>query len=185
MNQPRTLEDPTVNGLQETLSFEKAGVLLQFIDPDSFYNEAREIKVEICWDTSVLETLQDNEVQLSPVIKFHPYGLKLSKPVLVRIPHSALVFYTHGWNIQLKSYISQNGTVVWRNEDIDEIGNNEVSFHVDCLLSYVVVGTSVYNSKPTKKRFQCAVFGGDGKVGENFTVYLYVFDDSEASLEVW
>lgn len=158
--------------------------MLQFIDADSFLTDARGIQLEMCWDKVTVATLQDQEVQLSPVIKFHPHGLKLTKPVQVRIPHSALVFYSHGWNIGLKSSTFQNATIVWKDQEIDEICNNEASFHVDCLHSYVVVGTSVYNSKPTKKRFQCAVFGGEGKVGENYTAYLYVFDDCEASLEV-
>ena len=179
-----TLEDPTANGSQESLSFEKSGVMLQFTDADSFFNDARGIRLEICWDKGAVPTLQDHEVQLSPVIKFHPHGLKLTKPVQVRIPHSALVFYSHGWNIKLKGSTFQNGKIVWKDQEMDEICNNEVSFYVDCLLSYVVFGMSVYDSKPTKKRFQCAVFGGEGKVGENYTAYLYVFDDCEAPLEV-
>ena len=124
-------------------------------------------------------------MQLSPVIKFHPHGYKLSKPVQVRIPHTALVFQSHGWNIKLKSSSIQSGGFVWQDEEMSETHNNEVSFQTNSLLCYVVVGTAVYNSKPTKKRLQCAVFGGEGKVGENFTAYLYVFDDCEASLEVW
>ena len=184
MSHAAKLEDPTVNGSQKTLSFEKCGVLLQFNDPQSFFDDAQQIRVEVCWDKTALPALYQDEVQLSPVIKFHPHDFNPSKPVQIRIPHSALVFYTHGWNIKLKTSTLQNGTSVWKNEEMDEIGNNEVCFHVDCLLSYVVVGTSMYNSKPTKKRFQCAVFGGEGKVGENYTAYLYVFDDCEASLEV-
>jgi len=68
---------------------------------------------------------------------------------------------------------------------VDKIHDNEVSFYMDCLLSYVVVGTPVYKSlKATKKRFQCAVFGDkECKVGQDYTVYLYLIDDCEASLE--
>ena len=115
--------------------------MLQFIDADSFLTDARGIRLEMCWDKVTVATLQDHEVQLSPVIKFHPHGLKLTKPVQVRIPHSALVFYSHGWNIKLKSSTFQNATIVWKDQEIDEICNNEVSFHVDCLHSYVVVGS--------------------------------------------
>ena len=177
------MEEPTVNLSQETLSFTKSGVMLQFGDRESFLQDAQGIRLEICWDKAAVVTLQDHEWQLSPVVIFHPRGLKLSKSVQVRIPHSALVFYSHGWNITLKSSTLKNDTIVWKDEDLNEVQNNEVSFLADNLLSYVVVGT-VYNSKPTKKRFQCAIFGGEGKVGENYTVYLYVFDDCEASLEV-
>lgn len=178
------LEDPTVNVSQETLSFEKCGVLLHFNDPHSFFNDAQQIRVEICWDQTSFPASNQDEVQLSPIIKFHPYGIRLSKPVQIRIPHSALVFFTHGWNIKLKSSAFQNEINEWRDEEVDEISNNDVCYHVDCLLSYVVVGTPAFNSKPNKKRFKCAVFGGEGKVGENYTAYLYVFDDCEASLEV-
>ena len=179
------MEEPTVSDWQETLSFPKSGVMLQFRDRESFLQDAQEIRLEICWDKAAVVTLQDHEWQLSPVIIFHPRGFKLSKLVQVRMPHSALVFYSHGWKITLKSSSSlKNDAIVWKDEDINEVHNNEVSFHADHLLCYVVVGT-VYNPKPTKKRFQCAVFGGEGKVGENYTAYLYVFDDCEASLEVW
>jgi len=71
-----TLEDPTANGSQETLSFEKSGVMLHFIDADSFLTDARGIRLEMCWDKVTVATLQDHEVQLSPVIKFHPHGFK-------------------------------------------------------------------------------------------------------------
>lgn len=178
-----TFEDPTVKGRQETLSFEKSGVILQFSDPESFVNDAQGVRLKICWDKASTDTLPSHEIQLSPVIKFHPHASKLSKPACVRIPHSALVFFSHGWNIQLKSSTLENGAIVWKEEAVGKIHNNEVSFYSDCLLSYVVVGMPVNNSNPTKKRFQCAVFGGEGKVGENYTVYLYVFDDCEASLE--
>ena len=73
---------------------------------------------------------------------------------------------------------------MWKDEELYEVHNNEVSFQVDYLLTYVVVGVSLHNNKPTKKRLQCAVFGGEGRVGMNYTAYLYVFDDCEASLEV-
>ena len=73
---------------------------------------------------------------------------------------------------------------MWKDEESFEVHNNEVSFQVNHLLSYVVVGVSFCNGKPTKKRLQCAVFGGEGKVGVDYTAYLYVFDDCEASLEV-
>ncbi|XP_068718145.1 uncharacterized protein [Montipora capricornis] len=180
---PTTFEDPTVKGQQETLSFEKCGVILQFSDPESFGNDAQGVRLKICWDKASTDTLPSHEIQLSPVIKFHPHASKLSKPVCVRIPHSAFVFFSHGWNIQLKSSMLENGAIVWKEEAVGEIHNNEVSFYTDCLLSYVVVGMSVNNSNPTKKRFQGGVIGGEGKVGENYAVYLYVFDDCEASLE--
>ena len=73
---------------------------------------------------------------------------------------------------------------MWKDEELYEVHNNEVSFQVNYLCSYVVVGASLRNDKPTKKRLQCAVFGGEGKVGVDYTAYLYVFDDCEASLEV-
>ena len=110
--------------------------------------------------------------------------MKLSKPTQVRIPHSALVFYGNGWNLKLKSSNLHDERAVWKDEELYEIHNNEVSFLVDYLLTYVVVGVSLHNNKPTKKRLQCAVFGGEGRVGVNYTTYLYVFDDCEASLEV-
>jgi len=37
-------EDPTVSGLQETLRFEKSGVILQFSDPESFVNGSQGIR---------------------------------------------------------------------------------------------------------------------------------------------
>ena len=118
------------------------------------------------------------------MIKFHPYGVQLSKPVQVRIPHSALVLFINGWEIKLKSSRPHNESIEWREETLFEVHNNEVSFQVDNLSSYVVIGTSLANDKPTKKRLQCAVFGGEGTVGVDYTAYLYVFDDCEASLEV-
>ena len=179
-----TLEAPTAHGSQETLSFDKSGVLVQFSDAESFFDDGPIVRLEICWNIDVLNTLPDDEVQLSPVVKFHPYGLKLSKPTQVRIPHSALVFYSNGWDLKLKSSNLHDERAVWKDEELYEVHNNEVSFQVDCLLTYVVVGVSLHNKKPTKKRLQCAVFGGEGRVGENYTAYLYVFDDCEASLEV-
>ena len=179
------LEEPIADGAQETLSFDKSGVLVQFRDANSFFNDAQGIRLEICWDiNSIKVPLQSGEVQLSPVIKFHPYGVQLSKPVQVRIPHSALVLFSNGWEIKLKSSRPHNESIEWGEETLFEVRNNEVSFQVDNLSSYVVIGTSLANDKPTKKRLQCAVFGGEGTVGADYTAYLYVFDDCEASLEV-
>ena len=178
-------EEPIADGAQETLSFDKSGVLVQFRDANSFFNDAQGIRLEICWDiNSIKVPLQSGEVQLSPVIKFHPYGVQLSKPVQVRIPHSALVLFSNGWEIKLKSSRLHNESIEWREETLFEVRNNEVSFQMDNLSSYVVIGTSLANDKPTKKRLQCAVFGGEGTVGVDYTTYLYVFDDCEASLEV-
>lgn len=177
------LEEPTAHGAQETLSFEKSGVLVQFNDTQSFFSDAQEIRLEICWDVNCMLSPQSGEVQLSPVIKFHPYGKQLSKPVQVRIPHSALVFLSNDWEIIVKSSLPHNETIWWKKENQFEVHNNEVSFQVDNLSSYVVIGTSLANGKPTKKRLQCAVFGGEGTVGMDYTAYLYVFDDCEASLE--
>ena len=180
-----TLETPTAHGSQQTLSFDKSGVLVKFGDAESFFDYGPRVRLEICWNTDVLRTLQGGEVQLSPVIKFHPYGLKLSKPAEVRIPHSALLFYSNGWDLKLKSSTLHEERIVFKDEELKyEVHNNEVSLQVNHLHSYVVVGVSLRNNKPTKKRLQCAVFGGEGRVGVNYTAYLYVFDDCEASLEV-
>lgn len=179
-----TLEDPTAHGSQETLSFDKSGVLLKFSDAQSFFDDAQGIRLEICWDKNFIKTLQHDEVQLSPVVKFHPNGFQLSKPAQVRIPHSALVFYSNGWQLKLKSSTLHGERIVWTDEDLYQVNNNEVSFQVNYLLSYVVVGASLCNNKPTKKRLQCAVFGGEGRVGVDYTAYVFVFDDCEASLEV-
>ena len=180
-------EDPTVSGLQETLCFEKSGVFLQFSDPESFVNGSQGIRSKICWDKALTVSLPSHEIQLSPVIQFYPHGSKLSKPVHATIPHSALMDSSHGWSIGLKSFTLKSGPkICWKEEMVDKIHDNEVSFYMDCLLSYVVVGTPVYKSlKATKKRFQCAVFGDkECKVGQDYTVYLYLIDDCEASLEV-
>ncbi|XP_067041653.1 uncharacterized protein [Acropora muricata] len=179
-------EDPTVSGLQETLCFEKAGVNLQFSDPESFVKDGQGIRSKICWDKALSVSLPSHEIQLSPVVQFYPHGSKLSKPVHATIPHSALMDSNHGWSIGLKSFSLKSGPKIgWKEEIVDKIHDNEVSFYMDCLLSYVVVGTPVYkSSKGTKKRFQCAVFGDkEGKVGQDYTVYLYLIDDCEASLE--
>ncbi|XP_078370063.1 uncharacterized protein LOC144653833 [Oculina patagonica] len=178
-----TLEVAIAHGSQESLAFEKSGVLVQFSDGQSFFNDAQGVRLEICWVNNFVKTLQPGEVQLSPIIKFHPYELQLSKPAQVKIPHSALVFYSNGWDVKLKSSTLHGEKIVWKNEEQYEVHNNEVSFHADYLLSYVVVGASLCNDKPTKKRLQCAVFGGEGRVGANYTAYLYIFDDCEASLE--
>ena len=180
-------EDPTVSGLQETLCFEKSGVILQFSDPESFVNDGQGIRSKICWDKALTVSLPSHEIQLSPVVQFYPHGSKLSKPVHATIPHSALMDSNHGWSIGLKSFSLKSGPKIgWKEEMVDKIHDNEVSFYMDFLLSYVVVGTPVYkSSRATKKRFQCAVFGDkEGKVGQDYTVYLYLIDDCEASLKV-
>ena len=179
-------EDPTVSGVQETLCFEKSGVNLQFSDPGSFLKDGQGIRSKICWDKALTVSLPSHEIQLSPAIQFYPHGYKLSKPVHATIPHSALMDSDHGWSIGLKSFNLKSGAkIVWKDEVVDKIHDNEVSFYMDCLFSYVVVGTPVYKGlKATKKRFQCAVFGGEGKVGQDYTVYVYLIDDCEASLEV-
>ena len=180
-------EDPTVSGLQETLCFEKSGVNLQFSDPESFVNDGQGIRSKICWDKALTVSLPSQEIQLSPVIQFYSHGSKLSKPVHATIPHSALMDSSHGWSIGLKSFTLKSGPKMdWKDEMVDKIHDCEVSFYMDCLLSYVIVGTPVYKcSRATKKRLQCAVFGGkEGEVGQDYTVYLYLFDDCEASLEV-
>ena len=161
-------------------------MLVQFSDGESFFDDSPRVRLEICWNTDVLNTLQDGEIQLSPVIKFHPYGLKLSKPAQVRIPHSALVFYSTGWDLKLKSSTLHDERPVWKDEKLYEVYNNEVIFQVDHLLTYVVAGVSLHNNKPTKKRLQCAVFGGsgEGSIGANYRAHLYVFDNCKASLEV-
>ncbi|XP_067041652.1 uncharacterized protein [Acropora muricata] len=179
-------EDLTVSGLQETICFEKSGVILQFSDPESFVNDGHGIRSKICWDKALTVSLPSHEIQLSPVIQFYSHGSKLSKPVHVTIPHSAFMDSSHRWSIGLKSFTLESGPEIdWKDEIVDKIYGNEVSFYMDCLLSYVVVGTPVYkSSKSTKKRFQCAVFGDtEGTVGQDYTVYLYLIDDCEASLE--
>ena len=179
------LEDPIAHGAQESLTFEKSGVSIQFSDGESFYCDAQGVRLEICWDNNFIKTLKHDEVQLSPIVKFHPYGMQLTKPAQVRIPHSALLFYGNGWQLKLRSSIQHGEKIVWKDEELFEIHNNELRFNVKNLVSYVVVGTSLDNGKPTKKRLQCAVFGGEGKVGVDYTANLYVFDDCEASLEVF
>ena len=167
------------------ISFNNSGVIVCFNYPENLPNDqVSGIRLEICWDEALPFTLLSDEVQLSPVIQFHPLGLKLSNPFCVTVPHNALVDSSHGWSIGLKSSVLREGVIVWNNEIVDRINVDNISFHTDCLLSYVVVGTSVRNSVPTKKRFQCAVFGGQGKVGPNYTAYLYLFDECEASLQV-
>ncbi|KAJ7327381.1 hypothetical protein OS493_027071 [Desmophyllum pertusum] len=136
--------------LTETLSFDKSGVLLKFSDAQSFFDDAQGIRLEICWDKNFIKTLQHDEVQLSPVVKFHPNGFQLSKPAQVRIPHSALVFYSNGWQLKLKSSTLHGERIVWTDEDLYQVNNNEVSFQVNYLLSYVVVGASLCNNKPTR-----------------------------------
>ena len=88
-------EDPTVSGLQETICFEKSGVSLQFSDPESFVNDGQGIRSKICWDKALTVSLPSHEIQLSPVVQFHPHGSKLSKPVHATIPHSALIDSSH------------------------------------------------------------------------------------------
>ena len=167
------------------ISFDNSGVIVRFNDPESLPHEVLGITLEICWDEALPFTLLSDEVQLSPVIQFYPPGLKLSNPACVTVPHSALVDSSHGWNIGLKSAVFSDGAVVWHDKTVDRIYADSLSFQTDCLLSYVVVGTAVRNSYHTKKRFYCAVFGGQGKVGPNYTAYLYLFDECEASLQVW
>ena len=165
-------------------SFDNSGVIVCSTSPESLPHEVQEVGSKICWGEVLPITLLSDEVQLSPVIQFHPCGSKLPNPICVTIPHSALLDSSHGWSIGLKSAEFSDGAVVWNDKVVDKIDVDNLSFHTDCLLSYVVVGTPVRNSYPTKKRFYCAVFGGQGKVGPNYTVYLYLFDECEASLEV-
>ena len=166
------------------MSFDNSGVIVRVSDPESLPHEVQGIRSEIHWGEALPFTLLRDEVQLSPVIQFLPLGLKLSNQVCVIVPHSALVDSSHGWNIGLKSAVFNDGAVVWDDKMVDGIDADNLSFHTDCLLSYVAVGTQVRNSYPTKKRFYCAVFGGEGKVGPNYTAYLYLFDECEASLQV-
>ena len=178
------MEYPIAHGSQETLSFDKSGVMIQFLDPETYLDYAEVITVAISWNKSACPSLHENEIQLSPVIKFHPHGLKLSKEVQVRIPHSAFLFLPHGWTLHLKSSkLEQQGKGSWREIEGYKVHSNELSFMMDNLLSFVVVGKAV-SLKPTKKRLQCAIFGGEGRVGMDYKVFLYVFDDCEASLEV-
>ncbi|PFX19993.1 uncharacterized protein LOC111337445 isoform X2 [Stylophora pistillata] len=181
-NESITLEDPTTHGSQKTLHFDKSGVLIQFNDASCFFNDSQGIRLEICCDGTSTHR-QSDEVQLSPLIKFHPFGKQLSEQVQVRIPHSALVYLSNGWDIRLKCSVPHKESIVWKEENKFQVHNNEVSFQVDNLTSYVIIGKSRDNNKPTKKRFQCAVFGGVGTVGVDYTAYLYVFDDSESSFE--
>ena len=167
-------------------SFGNSGVIVHFNDYESLPLEVQEVRSEIRWDEAfAINLLSDDEVQLSPVVEFQPHGSRLSNPVCVRIPHSALVDSSHGWSIGLKSSVLSEGAVVWKDKGVDRIQCNEVSFYMNCLLSYVVVGTPAGNSDPAKKRFYCLVFGGQGKVGSNYSVYLYVVDECDTSLEVW
>ena len=159
-NQPENLQ-----------SFYNSGVIVHSTGPESLPHEVREVGSKICWDEVLSITLLSDEVQLSPVLQFHLHGSKLSNPVCVTIPHSALVDSSHGLTIGLKSAVFSDGAVVWNDKIVDGINVDNPSFHTDCLLSCVVVGAPVRNSYPTKKRFYCAVFGGQGKVGPNYTVY--------------
>ena len=78
------------------ISFDNSGVIVRFNDPESLPNEVSGIRLEICWDEALPFTLLSDEVQLSPVIQFHPHGLKLSNPACVTVPHNALVDSSHG-----------------------------------------------------------------------------------------
>ena len=164
--------------------FNNSGIIVHSTGPESLPHEVQEVRSKICWDEVLPITSLSDEVQLSPVIQFHPDDSKLSNSVCVTIPHSALVDSSHGWSIGLKSSVLCEGVIVWNNEMVDGIDVDKIHFHTDCLLSYVVVGTPVRNSGATKKRFHCAVFGGQGKVGQNYTVYLYLFDECKVSLQV-
>ena len=49
------LEEPIADGAQETLSFDKSGVLVRFRDANSFFNDAQGIRLEICWDINSIK----------------------------------------------------------------------------------------------------------------------------------
>ena len=171
---------------QTEKSFDNSVVIVNLNDYESLPLQVQEVRSDIRWDEAFhINLLSDDEVQLSPVVKFQPHGSRLSNLAYVRIPHSALVDSSHGWSIGLKSLVLSEGAVVWKDKGLDRIYYNEVSFYANCLLSYVVVGTPAGNSDPAKKRFYCLVFGGQGKVGSNYSVYFYVIDECDASLEVW
>ena len=90
---------------QETVkSFDNSGVIVHFNDHESLPLEFQGVRSEISWDEALcINLLNDDEVQLSPVVEFQPHGSRLSNPVRVRIPHSALLDSSHGWSIGLKS----------------------------------------------------------------------------------
>ena len=170
------------HGSDETISFTRSGIKVEFTDSESYVDLSRNLAVEICWNEKNFPWLKEGEVLLSPVVRFHPRNQPMNNVCCVKIPHTALLEGTHDLELMLKRGVFEGENCSW--EDVSDslfsVEATEVCLNTTKLQSYAVVGRGA----DFKKRMQCAVFAGKDIIDDRFTADLCCIDDCEASQEV-
>jgi hypothetical protein len=184
-------ELPSQASRATNIEFKQSGINVQCKDVEVGEHLLNKMSVEICWDEHRYLPDRDNEIYLSPLIKLHPheYKCKPSTPIQLDIPHSAYKQeFNSSWSIKIftQTLSTKDGSPIELNELFDqemEINHCSVKFRVTDLAAYVVVGIPG-ELKLAKKRMQCAVFGAEPRIGQIYSLNLYLLDDGESSFQV-
>ena len=182
------VEKPEICGFPGKLSFPKSGLCITSDGPEE--DQITNVGVEICNEETSLPALGPDEMQLSPVVKFHSHSLHLSEPVKLTIPHSASCSSPeHGWciKVQKAELARYNSDVKWSSvpeAELVQIESNEVNMETTELLAYVVSGKAGASGGPAKKRMKCMAFASEAAAGKDLTITVVLLDDCESSFEV-
>lgn len=138
------------------------------------------------------DLLEEDELPLSPRVKFITSVSKFNGELEVWIPHGANMILTgEKWNVILKEYQNNRWVTVSQDENFTGQGtkkivskSNHIRFKTDHLSTFKVVGRFDEFSLSVFKRMKVAAFCTDTRVGEDLVMRLYCFDDNEWSFEV-
>lgn len=175
--------------------FEKTGVEVKAADSFTVTDKCvpRDLILQACTEAVLPDFLEEDELPLSPAIKFISSTTKLDRPLEVWIPHGAnMVLTGQNWSVILKEYQNHSWVTVGQT-NTDFIGqevksfvckSNHVRFKTDRLSTFKLTGKFDKSSISVFKRMKVAAFCSDTRVGEDIVVRLYCFDDCEWSFEV-
>lgn len=183
-------ESPSDASTPNNIEFRNSGIIVQCHDIETGEVLRRDMSVEICWDQHKYLPKR-KEIYLSPLIRFHAPGYESQTSVTLDIPHSAYQQEENNtWKIKVlklqalphKAETELELTELSDDPDI-KINPCSVRFTVRELGAYIVVGDPG-DPKRAKKRIKCAVFGAVPKVGQMYSMMIYLLDDGESSLKV-
>ena len=165
--------------------FEKTGVEVIAKSPDKLLPS--QLALEAASHSTKPGFLEEEEIQLSPVIKFIASSTT-EKPLAVKIPHGAnIILSSEKWHFMVKELVNNVWVAVRQSrKGIQNLvpKSNYISFETNHLSTFVVTGKLENYSPQAFKRMKVAAFCSETSIGEDLTLRLYCFDDCEYSLEV-
>lgn len=167
-----------------TYSF-NSDITIWFNKKSQFYDGTKNIVVEVANSQQSYRIILDPDQKfLSPVFKFYSQGTQFENPVLISLPHSALVGALNNWTIKVLvcDAREQKKLLKWKEVEGEiEINWNHVTFSTSTLLTYVVVGKPVQSAK---KRMQLVLYSMQEMISDQLEMVLYLVDESVSSLQV-